>query len=134
MSIEEKETAFIKAFNGLEDWMFQFDYLLMRSSAMLPVKPEERTAANSVRGCQSQVWIIVEGDRQQLHLRGDSYSLLMKGILAVLIDMLDGHSAREVLAYEMKFPEQTCIGEQLSAERTMGLTAMLEHIKNRVKR
>lgn len=113
--------------------MFQFDYLLMRSAAMIPVKPEERTADNSVRGCQSQVWIIVEGGRQRLNLRGDSYSMLMKGILAVLIDVMDGHSAEEILAYEMKFPEQTSIGEQLSAERTMGLTAMLEHIKNRVR-
>lgn len=131
MTIEQQEAELIKEFNELDDWMFQFDYLLMQGVSMEELPETARCKENCVKGCQSKVWISVEGTREQCHIRGYSPSLLIKGLLAVLIRLLNGHSSDEITRYEMGLTARTSLREQLSSERRLGMEAMLRHIKDR---
>lgn len=132
MTIEQREAQFIEDFNGLDDWMFQFDYLLMQTVLMEELPDIARCKENCVKGCQSKVWIAVDGTRDQCHICGDSPSLLVKGLLGVLIQFLNGHSREAIMEYKMKLVEQTSLREQLSPERHMGMESMLRHIKRKV--
>lgn len=131
MTIEQQEAQFIKEFNELDDWMFQFDYLLMQTVSMEELPEAAHCEENCVKGCQSKVWILVDGTKDRCHIRGDSPSLLIKGLLGVLLRLLNGHSPEEIAQYEMRLVEQTKLREQLSSERYLGMNAMLQYIKDR---
>ena len=129
MTIKAKEAEFIQQFNALEDWMFQFDYLLMGAAAMETMPEDELCDKNCVRGCQSKVFISVRVISGRAYIRGESYSMLVKGVLSVLISLLNGETVEAIDGYEMSFPEQTSIGRQLSTDRLSGLAAILQFIK-----
>lgn len=130
MTIVEKELEFIKAFNDLEDWMVQYDYLLMQTATMEPVSHDELCEKYVVKGCQSRIWLIIDVLAGKVHLRAESHSLLIKGILNILITLLNGHDIPEVMAYQIHFLNGTAIGQQLTADRFIGITSILDHIKN----
>lgn len=133
MGIEEREKAFVDQMNELEDWMFQYDYLLMQTLSMPVLEKEQQTKEHLVRGCQSKVWIGVSGTEECIRIRGESLSMVVKGLLAVLISILDGQPGEDILNYEIRFLDQTRIGKQISADRLMGLGAMLTYIKEEIR-
>lgn len=133
MTIAEKERAFVDRLNELEDWMFQYDYLLMQTIDMPVLEKGQRADEYLVKGCQSKVWIRVSGTWECVSIKGESLSMIVKGMLAVLISILDQQPAEDILKYEIQFLDQTQLGKQISADRLMGLSAMLEHIKIGIK-
>ena len=132
MSLKEEEQAWIKNFNALEDWLLQYDYLLIQAGNVQKMSKKYKNQKNLVEGCQSKVWIYVWIDHNNVYMMVDSQSLIIKGILAVIKSMIEGKSTAEVLNWTPAFIDTTSVGKQLSVDRRMGVQAILRHIKENI--
>lgn len=130
MTIREKEQEFIDDFNELGDWFLQYEYLLESTSDMKPVTEEERTGLSRVPGCQSGVWLVITCVNKKVHIRADSEALIIKGILAIIVSLLDGRTPEELQQYQMRFIEETALHEQLSTDRFYGISSVVKAIKD----
>lgn len=128
-SIVVQEAAFISDFNELDDWLLQYEYLLELTALMEPVTAEEKNSANKVAGCQSNVWLVLNYDGGVVKIRAHSDALIIRGILAVLVDLLNGCTCAEILDYEMRFIERTALKSQLSTDRFKGMALVLQRLK-----
>lgn len=134
MSITEQEAAFISDFNELDDWFLQYEYLLELTALMEPLADNEKNAANKVSGCQSNVWLVLAHDGHMIKFRAHSDSLIIRGILAVLVNLLNDRACSQILDYEMRLIEQTALKSQLSTDRFQGMTAVLQRIEDFARR
>ena len=129
MTIQEHEQCVIHDLNELDDWFLQYQYLLELGGTLEALVPEERTDNNRVRGCQSALWLVMNQQNGRIFVRGDSDALIMKGILAVIISLLNGRSCQEILDYSMCFVEQTTLRAQLSTDRFRGIGSVIGRIQ-----
>ncbi|HSM42909.1 MAG TPA: SufE family protein, partial [Afifellaceae bacterium] len=125
MSIE----TIIEDFAFLDDWEDRYRYVIELGKSLPPLSDEERTDANKVRGCASQVWIvrkIRDGEDPVIEFRGESDAHIVHGLIAILMELYSGQKASRILEID---PEKqfTEIGlrEHLTAQRSNGLTSMV---------
>jgi len=126
----ERQNDIVKEFASLSNWEERYKKLIQKGKA-LPDLPEElKTPEALVKGCQSQVWLHASLDEDKnMILRADSDALLVKGIVALLLEVFSGASPQEVLKGDLKFIEQIGLGEHLTPSRANGLFAMIKQIK-----
>lgn len=131
MTINEIQDEIIEEFEGLTDWMDRYAYIIDLGNT-LPEFPEAlKTPANLIEGCQSRVWITSERDPQgDMLLQADSDAMIVKGIVALLLRVLSGHTPAEVADAELYFIDRIGLREHLSPTRSNGLVAMVKQIKN----
>jgi cysteine desulfuration protein SufE len=123
------QEAIIEEFNLLGDWTERYQYLIELGRRLPPFPPSWQTEANRVPGCQSQVWLVAEGDADCLQFHAISDSAIVSGLIALLLRVYSGRSAREILAIEPRFIEAIGLAQHLSPTRNNGLAAMLASIK-----
>src|SRR4051812_17126376 len=87
----------------LEDWDDRYRYVIELGRTLAPMSEAEHSAANKVQGCASQVWLSRElarnaGDEPVLRYRGDSDAHIVRGLIAILLTMMSGRTAQEILA------------------------------------
>ena len=129
MTINEIQDEIIEEFSGFDDWMDRYS-LLIDLGNELPALPEDKkTEQNLIDGCQSKVWIDAHMEEGKLLLQGDSDAILVKGIVALLLKVLSGHTPQEILDADLYFIGQTGLQEHLSPTRSNGLLAMVKQIK-----
>lgn len=118
-------------FAYLEEWEDRYRYLIELGRRLEPLPESERTNANKVRGCASQVWLMTQpAGGNRLHFVGDSDAHLVRGLIAVLLALFDNRTAEEIDATdaEARLAELDLAGH-LSAQRSNGLVAMVRRIK-----
>lgn len=133
MTPAEKESVLVMELNELDDWMFQYDYILLKSTTLASLTETDLTDENLIRNCQAKVWITVRGTPDAVKIDGHSMSMLVKGLLAMLIEILNNQPASEIFSYEIHFLDKTNLGFQLSSGRIAGLQSMLDYIKKSIK-
>ena len=129
MTIMQLEDTFIEDINSLDDWFFQYEYLLEISADMPRLDPNERTEKNRIPGCQSGVWALFEFSEGRIWIRADSEALIVRGIVSIYVQLLNGRKPKEVLEFRPRFIEQTNIKKQISTDRFHGLHLILERIQ-----
>ena len=129
MSINEIQDEIIAEFSDFDDWMDRYSLLIEMGNNLEPFPAEDRTDRNLIDGCQSKVWFTAEQHNGQIIYKGDSDALLVKGIVALLIRVLSGHTADEILESDLYFIEQINLKEHLSPTRSNGLVAMLRQMR-----
>ncbi|MGA9422813.1 MAG: SufE family protein [Rhodanobacteraceae bacterium] len=118
-------------FAYFDDWTERYQYLI-DLGRKLPAFPESaRDEEHKVHGCQSQVWLVAQGDADRLELRAISDSAIVSGLIALLLRVYSGRSAAEIIATEPRFIETIGLAKHLSPTRSNGLAAMLAAIKAR---
>lgn len=134
MTINEQQQEITDEFEGLTDWMDRYAYIIDLGNT-LPDFPENmKTPENLIEGCQSRVWIHADRDKDGIiTFQADSDALIVKGIVALLLRVLSGHTAREIADAELTFIDQIGLGEHLSPTRSNGLRAMVKEMKNYAK-
>ena len=88
-----------------------------------------KTESNLIDGCQSRVWLQADYVDGLLHFSAESDALIVKGIVALLIRVLDGHTPQEILDAELYFIDRIGLRDHLSPTRSNGLLAMIKQIK-----
>jgi cysteine desulfuration protein SufE len=127
--VNEIEKQLIDDFNLLDTWEERYDYLI-ELGQNLPEMPDAlKTDLNLVRGCQSSVWFDIRCEQGRLWFQADSDSLIVKGMVAILTQVLNGRPASEVLQFDLTLFETLGLWRHLSSQRTNGLTAMVTHLK-----
>ncbi|HJR13407.1 MAG TPA: SufE family protein [Rhodanobacteraceae bacterium] len=130
----DAQQQIIEEFDFFDDWTGRYQYLIDLGRKLPPLSPEQMTDANKVDGCQSQVWIIVSGDTSRLDLRAASDSAIVSGLIALLLRVYSGRSAREILDTDPAFINAIGLGKHLSPTRSNGLAAMVKTIKAHAER
>ena len=131
MSINELQDEVIEEFEAFEDWLDHYQLILDYANELKenPFPEADRNAQNLIDGCQSQVWFTVRIEEGKMIINGDSDAQLVKGIVALLIHVLSGHTPQEILSAELYFIDRIGLREHLSPTRSNGVAAMLKQLK-----
>lgn len=129
MTINEIQDEIIEEFNDFDDWMDKYQLLIDLGSGLEPLDEKYKTEDNLIDGCQSRVWVQCDFVDGKMQLQADSDALIVKGIVALLLRVLSGHTPQEVLDTDLYFVEQIGLKEHLSPTRSNGLVAMIKQIR-----
>lgn len=129
LSISELENTFIEDLNMLGDWFFQYEYLLEISADLPHIPEQEKTEKNRVPGCQSGVWLVLSFEDGKVKVLADSDALIIRGILSIIVSVLDGRTPEEIVKYEPHFIEETNLREQISTDRFRGIQSVIKSIQ-----
>jgi cysteine desulfuration protein SufE len=129
MTINEIQEEIIEEFNQFDDWLEKYSLLIDMGNSLEPLDSKYKTPENLIEGCQSKVWLQAEMKDGKVYFRGDSDAVLVKGIIALLIKVLSGHTPDEILNADLYFIDQIGLREHLSPTRSNGLLAMLKQMK-----
>jgi cysteine desulfuration protein SufE len=130
-SITEELNELAAEFDLMGDWEDRYRYIIDLGRELAPLSATERSEANKVRGCASQVWLVTEaGPDHILVFRGDSDAHIVRGLIAILLRLYSGRSAEAVLAFDAKAAfDRLGLAGALSAQRSNGLHSMIERIR-----
>ncbi|MBF1545742.1 MAG: SufE family protein [Prevotella salivae] len=130
MTINEAQDEVIEEFNDFTDWMDKYQLLIDLSGELNALGEQYKNDDNLIDGCQSRVWIQCDVKDGQLFFTADSDALIVKGIIALLIKVLSGHTAKEILDADLYFIDRIGLKDHLSPTRSNGLLAMVKRIKS----
>ena len=123
----------VESFAMLGEWEERYRYLIDLGRKLPPLPEHERTEANKVRGCMSQVWLastVVPGPPARLELRGDSDAHIVKGLIALLFKLYAGRTPREILALDARAVfERLGLENHITMNRRNGFYSMVERIR-----
>lgn len=129
MTINEAQDEVIEEFSEFSDWMDKYQMLIDLGNDLAPLDACHKTEQNLIDGCQSRVWLQADYADGLLAFSADSDALIVKGIIALLIRVLSGHSPQEILDADLYFIERIGLKEHLSPTRSNGLLAMVKQIR-----
>ena len=123
------QESIIEEFSIFDDWLDKYDYLISLSNELPAINPAKRTETYLIEGCQSRVWVAAEMRDGKVYYTADSDAIITKGIVALLIRVMNGRSAEEAAAIDLYFIDAIGLGENLSPTRSNGLRAMIAQMK-----
>ena len=129
MRINEIQDEIIAEFSDFDDWMDRYQLLIDMGSEQPPLEENYKTEQNLIDGCQSRVWLQADMADGKLLFRAESDALIVKGIVALLVRVLSGHTPQEILDADLYFIDRIGLREHLSPTRSNGLGAMLRQMK-----
>jgi len=123
----------IETFELLGDWDTRYQYLVELGEQLPPIPEDERIESNRVKACMSKVWVYARedpGTPGHIHFGGDCDTAIIKGVLALLIQLADGRTVTEIEAFDMdEFFGRLQLGEHLSPNRHVGVYAIVDLMK-----
>ncbi len=128
-TINEIQDEIIEEFSGLDDWMDKYQLLIDLGNEQEPLDEKYKTESNLIDGCQSRVWLQADYENGIIRFTAESDALIVKGIVALLIRVLSGHTPQEILNAELYFIDRIGLKEHLSPTRSNGLLAMVKQMR-----
>lgn len=119
----------IEEFAVFDEWLDKYDYLIGLSETLPAIDPAHRTDQYLIRGCQSRVWIDARLEEDRVFFAADSDAIITKGIIALLIRVLNGRTPQEILDTELYFIDAIGLAANLSPTRANGLLAMVKQMR-----
>jgi cysteine desulfuration protein SufE len=119
----------ISSFSLFLEWLDRYQYLIDLGRRLPELGAAEKTDDKLLPGCQSRVWLYLEGDRNEVRIRANSDAAIVSGLIALLIQVYSGCSARQIVETEPYFISDIGLSEHLSPTRANGLHAMLQAIR-----
>jgi cysteine desulfuration protein SufE len=120
----------IADFSLFDDWMDKYNYLIELGNSLPAIDPGHRTEKYAISGCQSRVWLSArQDDEGRVWFSADSDAIITKGIISLLIKVLNGRTPRQILDTELYFIDRMGLSENLSPTRANGLAAMVKQMR-----
>jgi len=129
MTIDELQNEIIEEFSLYDDWMDKYQYLIDLSKGLPAIEEKYKVSQNTIKGCQSNVWLNAEMQDGKVIFTADSDALITKGIVTMLITVLSGHTPTEILESDLYFIDAIGLKENLSPTRSNGLVSMIKQMK-----
>lgn len=126
---DKVQEEIIEEFSMFDEWLDKYDYLIGLSETLPPIAPEHRTNQYLIEGCQSRVWIDARMEDGRIRFTADSDAIITKGIIALLIRVLDGRTPQEAVDLELYFIDAIGLSANLSPTRANGLAAMVKQMR-----
>ncbi len=128
-TINEAQEEVIEEFSEFTDWMDKYQMLIDLGNDLEPLNERYKTEQNLIDGCQSRVWLQADYADGRITFTADSDALIVKGIIALLIEVLSGHTPQEILSADLHFIGDIGLKDHLSPTRSNGLLAMVKQIR-----
>jgi cysteine desulfuration protein SufE len=129
MANDKIQDAIIEEFAMFDDWLDKYDYIISLSDSLPEIDPQKRTDKYLIEGCQSRVWVSSEIKEGKMFYSADSDAIITKGIIALLINVMNGRTPEEAANIDLYFIDAIGLGENLSPTRSNGLRAMIAQMK-----
>ena len=129
MTITEIQEEIIDEFEMFDDWMDRYEYLILLGKSLPIIDEQFKVEENTIKGCQSKVWLYSELKGDKIHYTADSDAILTKGLVALLLRVFTNQTPQNIIAADTAFIDKIGLKEHLSPTRANGLVSMLKQIK-----
>ncbi|MBN1108998.1 MAG: SufE family protein [Bacteroidales bacterium] len=129
MTIDQVQDSIIEEFSVFDDWMDKYNLLIEMGKSVPVIDQRYKTKDYLIEGCQSKVWLHPEFRDDKIYFSSDSDAIITRGIAGLLIRVLSGRSAEEIINADLYFIDRTGLRQNLSPTRSNGLQAMLRQMK-----
>ena len=130
MEIIEIQNEIVDEFNMFDSWMEKYEYLIDLGKNIPKISNENKTDDNIIKGCQSKVWLHALEDNGKINFFADSDAIITKGIIALLIRVLNNQLPSEIMKTKLEFINIIGLTNHLSPTRANGLLEMVKQMKN----
>ena len=130
MSIPEEQDRIIEDFALFDDWMDKYEYIIQLGKELPLIEEKYKTPDNLIKGCQSKVWLHAAYRDGKLYFTADSDAQITKGLVSMVIQVLSGHSPREIAEADIYFIQAIGLQSHLSPTRANGLLSMLKQMRH----
>jgi cysteine desulfuration protein SufE len=128
-TLTQAQQEIVEEFSMMSDWQDRYEHLIELGKELPLIAPEKKTEQNIVRGCQSRVWLDASHEQGMVHYTADSDAMITKGLISLLIRVLNERKPEEIITTPITFIDQIGLREHLSPNRANGLSAMLDQMK-----
>jgi cysteine desulfuration protein SufE len=129
MTIEETEQEIVEEFEMFDDWMQKYEHLIDLGKSLPMISEQDKTEDRLIKGCQSRVWLRSELKDGKIIYTADSDAIITKGMVALMVRVLSGHTPDEIINAKMEFVEKIGLTKHLSPTRSNGLLSMIKQMK-----
>jgi len=129
LTIDQIQNEIISEFDMFNDWTEKYEYIIDLGKSLPIINDTFKTSANTIKGCQSKVWLYAEYINNKLIFTADSDAIITKGIVAVLIRVFSNQSPKDIVDAKTDFIEEIGLKQHLSQTRANGLSSMIKQIK-----
>lgn len=129
MTLDEKQNEIIDTFSAFDDWMDRYQYLVELGNTLPPLPEADKNDRNLIEGCQSRVWLTADYADGRITFHGESDAVIVKGIVALLVQVLSGCTPDEIIGSDLHFIDRIGLKEHLSPTRSNGLLSMVKQMK-----
>ncbi|MBR6178761.1 MAG: SufE family protein [Bacteroidales bacterium] len=130
MTINQIQDEIIEEFSVYEEWLDKYEYLIELGNSLEVIDESQKTPDNIIQGCQSRVWLDCKmNDDGTLSFTADSDAIITKGIIALLIRVVNNQKPQDIIDADLYFIENIGLKENLSPTRANGLLAMIKQIR-----
>ena len=129
MSIAERQREIVEEFELFDDWMDKYEHIIELGKELPLIDPSLKDDEHKIRGCQSQVWLNAESEDGRVRFTADSDAVITKGLISLMVRVLDGLPAAEIAQADMDFVKDIGLYEHLSPTRSNGLRSMVNRMK-----
>ena len=129
-TIQETEEEIIDAFSLFDTWEEKYEYIIDLGKKLPPLDEKYKVPENIIKGCQSTVWLVADSSEGKIFFKADSDAVIVKGLVSMLISVLSGHTADEILNAKFDFIREIGMMNHLAQNRSNGLLAMIKQMKN----
>ncbi len=129
MTIEQIQDEIIEDFSMFDEWMDKYEYIIELGKELPKIKEELKIEENKISGCQSQVWLHAEIKDSAISFTADSDAIITKGIIALLIKVLNNRTPKEISETKLYFLDKIGLQANLSPTRANGMVSMIKQLK-----
>lgn len=129
MTIQEQQERIIEDFAFFDDWMDKYEYIIQLGREVPLIEEQYKTDDNLIKGCQSKVWLHADYRHGKLYFTADSDAQITKGLVSMVVQVLSGHTPREIAEADLYFIGAIGLQSHLSPTRANGLLAMVKQIR-----
>lgn len=128
-TIAEIEEEIADEFSFFESWQDKYEYIIELGKKLKGYPEDKQSNDYKVKGCQSSVWLTAKEDNGKVIFAADSDSTIVKGLIALLIRVLNGRTPDEIINAKLEFISKTGLQQHLAQTRANGLSAMIKQMK-----
>ncbi len=129
MTINETQAQIVEDFELFDDWMQKYEYIIQLGKDLPLIDEQYKTDDNLIKGCQSRVWLHADYREGKLFFTADSDALITKGLVSMVVQVLSGHTPKEIADADIHFVDDIGLRSHLSPTRSNGLLSMLKQMK-----
>jgi len=129
MNIAQRQAEIVEEFELFDDWMDKYEHIIELGKDLPLIDPSHKDEEHRIRGCQSQVWLHASPEDDKLRFTADSDAIITKGLISLMVRVLDNQPATDIATTELSFIEKIGLHEHLSPTRSNGLRSMIKQMK-----
>jgi cysteine desulfuration protein SufE len=128
-TIQQIEEEIVEEFSFLDTWDEKYEYIIDLGKRLPDLEDKFKVEENTVKGCQSTVWLVASYENGLVHFKADSNTVITKGLISMLVRVLSGHTPDEIIDAKLEFIDKIGMTTHLAQTRSNGLRAMVRNMK-----